>query len=371
MKKIVAMLGISLAFTVWQPLSADAQIQVVVTIKPVHSMVAAVLDGIAQPSLIVKGNASAHGYQLKPSEAKKLEQADIVVWVGPELESSMSRAITNLPKNAAILQVSEVSGLTLYEHRASLGDHEDHHDDHGDGHDDHGDGHDDHGDGHDDHGDGHDDHGDGHDDHGDGHDDHGDGHDDHGDGHDDHGDGHDGHGHGIGSVDMHVWLDAQNAKKIASAVAALVAQLYPQYEAMLQANMKEFSAKIDELETDMQRQMAPAADKPFIVFHDAYQYLEKRFDLRNVGAVSVNPEIAPGVRKIGELKEIIHETGASCAFAEPQFSAVILNSVTEGAQIQVGVLDPLGADIAPGPEAYFELMRNLANAFGDCLGQIQ
>ena len=344
MKKIVAMLGISLAFTVWQPLSADAQIQVVVTIKPVHSMVAAVLDGIAQPSLIVKGNASAHGYQLKPSEAKKLEQADIVVWVGPELESSMSRAITNLPKNAAILQVSEVSGLTLYEHRASLGDHEDHHDDHGDGHDDHGDGHDDHGDGHDD---------------------------DHGDGHDDHGDGHDDHGHGIGSVDMHVWLDAQNAKKIASAVAALVAQLYPQYEAMLQANLKEFSVKIDELETDMQRQMAPAADKPFIVFHDAYQYLEKRFDLRNVGAVSVNPEIAPGVRKIGELKEIIHETGASCAFAEPQFSAVILNSVTEGAQIQVGVLDPLGADIAPGPEAYFELMRNLANAFGDCLGQIQ
>ena len=379
MKKIVAVLGISLAFTVWQPLSAEPQIQVVATIKPIHSMVAAVLDGIAQPSLIVKGNNSAHGYQLRPSEAQQFEQADIVVWVGPALESTMSNAIANLPKNAAILQLSEVSGLTLYENRESPDAHDDHDSHEAQGHrekddDDHehaGEGHDED-DEHEGHGhDGHDKDDESHemheheekdDDH------HEDDHDDHGDDHDDHGDGHDGHGHAHGGVDIHVWLDVQNAKKMASAVAALVAQRYPQYEAQLHANLNDFSARIDALETDLQHQMAPIVNKPFIVFHDAYQYLEKRFDLRNVGAIAVNPEITPGVRKISELKEIIRETGATCAFAEPQFSADILDSVTEGAQIQVGVLDPLGADIVPGPDAYFELMRNLANALSDCLG---
>ena len=350
----------------WQPRAAEAQIQVVATIKPIHSMVAAVLDGIAQPSLIVKGNSSAHGYQLRPSEAQQFEQADIVVWVGPTLESTMSGAIANLPKNAAILELIEVSGLTLYENRESLDVHDDHDSHEAQGHrekdnDDHehaGNEHDEH----DENDDSHEMH-----EHEENDDDHHE-HDQHEDDHDDHGDGHDDHGHAHGGVDIHVWLDVQNAKKMASAVAALVAQRYPQYEARIHANLNEFSAKIDALETDLQSQMAPIANKPFIVFHDAYQYLEKRFDLRNVGAVAVNPEIAPGVRKIGELKEVIRETGATCAFAEPQFSSDILNSVTEGAQVQVGVLDPLGADIVPGPDAYFELMRNLANALSDCLG---
>lgn len=337
-KKTLATTFIALVFLFSLLPTARAEISAVATINPIHGLAAAVMEGIAEPKLLVTGSASVHGYQLKPSDARILERADAVIWISPNLETFMIRVISTLSQNAAVLELSEVSGLTLLEHRESADEH---------GHDDehHEMGEDEHAH----------------------HDEEHDEHAEHKHDEDDHDDEHDHHDH-AGGTDMHVWLDVGNAKLIAGAIAELLSETHPQYHDQLHTNLTRVLQKLDTLETELKSKAALISDKPYIVFHDAYQYLEKSLGLRNVGAVTVSPERAPGARKIGELKETIHRTGAVCAFAEPQFNDRVLRVVTEDTEIRMGTLDPLGANIEPGPEAYFDLMRDLVNSLSDCLG---
>ncbi len=400
-KRIYITTFIALAFSFSLHSTARAEINAVATIKPIHSLAAAVMEGIAQPYLVVKSADSPHGYQLRPSDARKFEQADAVFWIGPNFETTMNRVISNLSQNAVIVELSEVGGLTLFEFRESIDEHghDEHHDGEEDEHAEHEEEHDDHGHDHAKHDEDHDEHKhaeheEEHDDHGHDHaehdEDHGEHehaeheeeHDDHGHDHAEHDEEHDEHMHAeheeehddhhdhdhAGGIDMHVWLDIGNAKLMSQAIAEALSHAYPQYEQELQSNLKRVLTKLDALETELHAQAESIGDKPYIVFHDAYQYLEKSFGLNNVGAVHVNPERSPGARKIGELRETVHRTGAVCAFAEPQFNSRVLDVVVEGAEIRMGVLDPLGADIEPGPEAYFQLMRNLIGALRDCLG---
>jgi len=356
-KKRSAMLLIALSLSLGVTSVALAQSRVVVTIKPVHGLVAAVLDGIEQPKLILTGNQSIHGYQLKPSDAQSLEQAEAVFWIGPTLETSVSQAISNLPSSDVALTLSEVEGLTLYENRESVHEHHDHEADDEHDHEEH-EGHDhqspassEHEHEGDDHG--HAEHG--HDEHG-----HDEEHHDETAEHD-----HDHHDHGV--YDPHIWLDVSNAKVMAQAIARFLIATYPQHEAKLQANTNRLLQNLDSLDQEITVQAAAIGGKPYIVFHDAYQYLEKSLGLNNVAAVTMNPERTPGVRKINELKEIVHETGAVCAFAEPQFSPRLLEVVAEDTQIRMGVIDPLGAKVQPGPNAYFEIIRSIVNSLTNCL----
>ena len=381
LKKTSITLTILSFLTLFTPANAD--IKVVTSIKPIHSLASYLMDGVAKPDLIVDGYASPHGFAMKPSHAKMLQNADLIFWVGEDLENFLEKPLKSIAKKAEKIELMEIKGLQVlkFRERNIFDDHDDHghddHDDHGKkeddhddhDHDDHGkkeDDHDDHD--HDDHGkkeDDHDDHD--HDDHGkkeDDHDDHG--HDDHGkkDGHDDHDD-HDGHeGHHHGEFDPHIWLDPVNAKVILKEMAEHLIENDSKNEATYKSNLKKALNDIDKLTADVKAELNKSVAS--IVFHDAYQYFEERFNVNILGAFTVNTDVMPGAEQLKEIREVIEHDKVACVFSEPQFNPDIIKAVAKDMNIKTGVVDPLGATLNPGKSLYFDLIRNMSASFKGC-----
>ena len=348
--------------------TAKADINVVTSIKPVHSLVSAVMEGVGTPHLIVEGAASPHTYALKPSQAGKLQDADIVFWIGNTLEAFLEKPIDGIATRAKSVALVEAHGLNQIKFRegGAFDAHDHAHDDHDEhGHDDHDEHkhdehkHDEHG--HDEHG--HDEHK--HDEHG--HDEHG--HDDHDEhkhdehGHDEHW--HDEHGHN--EFDPHVWLDPVNAKAIVHEIEEALSEVDPTNAAAYAANADALMVKLDALVAEVQVELDPVRGRGFIVFHDAYQHFERRFGMSAVGSITVSPEVLPGAERIGELQDKVRSLDASCVFSEPQFEPKLVSTVTENTDAGTGVLDPLGASIKDGPGLYFTLIRNMPSALKGCL----
>ena len=352
----------------------NAEVKVVTSIKPLHSLASYLMDGIGKPELIVDGYRSPHGFSMKPSHAKMLQNADLIFWVGEDLENFLEKPLKSIAKKAEKIELIEIKGLNVLKFRErNIFDEHDHgHDDHDkkeDDHYDHGkkeDDHDDHG--HDDHGkkeDDHDDHD--HDDHGkkeDDHDDHD--HDDHGkkeehDDHDDH-DGHEGHAHG--EFDPHIWLDTMNAKAMLNEMAEHLIENDPKNEAKYKSNLDKALKDIDKLTIEVMTELNNSVSS--IVFHDAYQYFEKRFNVNVLGAFTVNTDVMPGAEQLAEIREIIEHDKVACVFSEPQFNPDIINAVAKDMKIKTGVLDPLGATLDSGKDLYFKLIRNMSASFKGC-----
>ena len=357
---------ISTSITLTGVTSALADVNVVASIKPVHSLVAAVMQGVGTPDLIVEGAGSPHTYALKPSQARQLQEADLVFWMSHDLEAFLEKPIEGIATRATSVLLMESHGLIRLNFREggafdSHG-HDDDDDDH-EGHDDHAEEkHDDHG--HDDHAEEkHDDHG--HDDHAKKkHDDHG--HDDHAEEkHDDHG--HDDHGHD--GFDPHVWLDPLNAKAIVHEIEETLSEADPANAATYAANAESVMGRLDSLVAEIDAELQPVKGRGYVVFHDAYQYFENRFGVSAVGSVTVSPEVLPGAERVSELQEKVRSLDATCVFSEPQFEPKLVTTITENTNAGTGVLDPLGASIKDGPDLYFTLIRNMARALKECLSR--
>lgn len=291
---------------------------VVASIKPVHSLVASVMAGVGESTLIVKGSASPHTYALKPSDAGALESADIVFWTGHGMELFLADALETLATDAIVVELAESPGITLLSVRE--GGAFEAHAHEGEGH-----------------------------------------------GDEEHDHGHEEHDHEHEEGDMHFWLDPENAKLMVTHIATTLAEVDPENATAYQANAEAELVSLDELEAELAATLAPVADKPFIVFHDAYQYFEARFGLTLAGSVTVTPEVMPGAARIDELKAKVAELGATCVFAEPNFEPTIIAAITEGSPAQSGVLDPEGGALAEGPDLYPTLLRGLATSLVDCL----
>ena len=360
LKKLPIIISILSLFTFFLPASAD--IKVVASIKPIHSLASYLMNGVAKPDLIVDGYASPHGFAMKPSHAKMLQNADIIFWVGEDLENFLEKPLGSIAKKAEKIELMQVKGLQVlkFRERNIFDDHDDHgHDDHGkiDDHDDHD--HDSHAkkDDHDDHG--HDDHGkkEDHDDHD--HDSHAkkDDHDDH----DDH-DGHEGHNHG--EFDPHIWLDPINAKVILFEMSKHLIENDPKNESVYRANLSKAYKDIDKLTSDVTSELNESVAS--IVFHDAYQYFEKRFNVNILGAFTVNTDVMPGAEQLAEIREVIEHDNVACVFSEPQFNPDIIKAVAKDMNIKTGVVDPLGATLNPGKTLYFDLIKNMSASFKGC-----
>ncbi len=335
-KKIPIIFSILSILTFFTP--ANAEIKVVASIKPIHSLASYLMDGIAKPDLIVDGYASPHGFAMKPSHAKMLQNADLIFWVGEDLESFLEKPLSSIAKKAEKIELMETKDLQVLKFRERNIFDEHDHDDHG--HDDHGKKEDDH----DDHG--HDD------DHGKKEDDH----DDHG--HDDH----DGHAHG--EFDPHIWLDPINAKAMLNEMAEHLIENDPKNEAKYKSNLANALNEIDKLTIDVMTDLSSSVAS--IVFHDAYQYFEKRFNVNILGAFTVNTDVMPGAEQLAEIREIIEHDKVACVFSEPQFNPDIIKAVAKDMNIKTGVVDPLGATLDPGKDLYFNLIRNMSASFKGC-----
>ena len=354
--------------------SANADIKVVASIKPIHSLASYLMDGVAKPDLIVEGYASPHGFALKPSHAKMLQNADIVFWVGEDLENFLEKPLDSIAKKAEKIELLEIKGLNKlkFRERNIFDDHDDHgHDDHGhkkkDDHDDH----DDHAkkeDDHDDHDhkkkDDHDDH-----DHAkkeDGHKE--DDHDDHDhkkkDDHDDHDD-HDGHeGHHHGEHDPHIWLDPINAKVILNEMVEHLIENDAKNASTYKSNLEKALKDIDKLTIEVMTDLNQSTSS--IVFHDAYQYFEKRFGVEALGALTINTDIQPGAKQIAEIKDLVEDKNIKCIFSEPQFNPKLINMIAKSTGAKTGILDPLGSSYKPGKDLYFNLINDLYENLNKC-----
>ncbi|MBE7637365.1 zinc ABC transporter solute-binding protein [Sneathiella sp. P13V-1] len=338
-------------------------IKVVSSIAPVHSLVSMVMGEQGENHLLVSGSSSPHGYYLRPSEMKKIVSSDLVFWIGPNIESFLSKPLNGQMKS---VELNETKGLTLHNIREGgiwaghdHGSHE-RHDDHRDHdhakHDDH-----DH-EKHDDHK-GHDH--EKHDDHK--HHDHKDHdhekHDDH-KGHD-HAK-HDDHDH-HGASDAHVWLDPENAIKMVKAISSKLSETYPDKKAQFEANAEKAIERIEATDRKVAGLLEGVKSKPYIVFHDAFQYFEKHYGLTGVGSILLRPDEGASAKRVAELRDVIEDRGAVCIFREPQFPEKLVKVVSKGSEVRSGTLDPVGSTINPDADLYEMLIVKIATEMNTCL----
>ena len=316
--------------------SVNADVNVVTSIKPIHSLASYVMDGVGKPDVIVDGYNSPHGFSLKPSHAKMIEKADLIIWVGEDLEAFLEKPLNTIAKKAVNIEIMDLSGIKKLKFREK---------NIFEGHDDHGHGHKEKK----------------HDDHGHGHKEKK--HDDHGHKkakHDDHG--HDKHAHG--EHDPHVWLDPMNAKVIIKEIENQLVKLDPDNSSKYKTNSKKAQSELDNLTKNIKRDLKE--NLRFVVFHDAYQYFENRFGIKVLGALTVNPDVLPGAEQLSEIREVIEHENVNCIFSEPQFNPDIINAIAMDTNVKTGVLDPLGATLEPGKDLYFDLIRNISKSFKGC-----
>lgn len=331
--------------------------KVAADIAPVAALVAQVMGDLGAPALIVPPGASPHGHAMRPSEAEALQEAGLVVWIGPGLTPWLEGPVATLAGQATSMELLEVPGTVLHPLREGAvfeavggaevgeegqGDEGGHVEGHayaegqadGEGHAD----------------------GEDHD-HGEEH-----GHGaEHGSG------GHHGHDHGEGGLDPHAWLDPANGAAWLAAIADALAATDPKNAAAYRANAAEGIAALAALREEIATMLAPARGRPFVVFHDGYLYFEKAFAIPAAGAIAFSDAARPGPARLADLREEIARTGIGCVLAEPQFNPGLVRTVTEGTGARIGAIDPIGAGLEPGPALYGDVLRRMGAALAACL----
>lgn len=305
---LTAVLAAGIALCSAHPRAHAEAPRVVVTIKPVHALVAHIMEGVAQPDLLVKGQSSPHTYALRPSETRTLYAADAFFRISDGIEPFTAKLVGALPGRVSVISLINAPDLQRLPRRTSTTFETHHHA----GHD-----------------------------------------------HDKHDD--------ADAMDGHVWLDPVNARSLARHIQTVLSKRFPPYDAAFKRNWHSLDEKLADLDTSIAAELAPLKDKPFVVYHDAFQYFEHRYELKAVGSIYVSQDIAPGAKRLSDLRRQIAQTKAVCLFAEPASDPRMLNTIAEGSTLRTGVLDAEGLALEAGPELYFNLMRGLAKGLKDCL----
>nr|WP_024310143.1 zinc ABC transporter substrate-binding protein ZnuA [Pseudomonas sp. P818] len=299
--------------------SAQAEVRVLTSIKPLQLIAAAVQDGVGEPDVLLPPGASPHHYALRPSDVRRVRDADLLYWIGPDMEAFLPRVLESRSKPQVAVQ--DLPGMTL-RHFGDSHDEHDHHDDH----------------------------------------DH-----EHVHGADDLGHDHD---HRPGSLDAHLWLAADNAKVIAARMAADLTKLDAANAARYAANLQAFEARLDALDGRIRPQLAALQGKPYFVFHEAFDYFEADYGLKHAGVFSVLTEVQPGARHVAAMRERLQQTGPSCVFSEPPLRPRLAETLTAGLPVKLAELDALGGTLPADATGYEQLLENLAGGLSECLGSL-
>ncbi|MEH6403611.1 MAG: zinc ABC transporter substrate-binding protein [Sneathiella sp.] len=286
--------------------------EVVVSIAPIHSLVKEVMGESGDPILLLRGYASPHSFQLKPSQLRKMHSARAVFYVSKSFETFLIRSFNGLPSSVAKISLMDASNIEIRPYREggawAVHEEEAHHHETLEGRDDH-----------------------------------------------------------AFDDDPHIWLDPENAVTIVRQIEGELGKLFPENKALYGANAKTLVAKIQSMDKRLTEKLAPVLTMPFVVFHDSYQYFEKHYGLRAVGSILLEPKSSPSIARLQEIRAKIKETKAKCIFREPQFSDKLVRTASEGSTIKSGLLDPLGSDLPQGVGLYIGLMETLADAMVSCL----
>lgn len=305
----------ALSMALWGSAAQRADAAVVASLKPLGFIASAIADGVTETQVLLPDGASEHDYSLRPSDAKRLQNADLVVWIGPEMEAFMDKSTQSISaaKKVTISQLDGVKPLLMKgadddgDEGAEEGDHDHAHGEKGDAH------------------------------------------------------------HHHGEYNMHLWLSPEIARLSAVAIHDKLVELMPQSRARLDANLKDFEANLAATDKQVANELAPVKGKGYFVFHDAYGYYEKHYGLTPLGHFTVNPEIQPGAQRLHQIRTQLVEQKATCVFAEPQFRPAVVESVARGTNVRMGTLDPLGTNIQLSKESYPAFLTQLATQYASCL----
>lgn len=292
--------------------TAVSSADVLTTIKPLGFIANAITDGITETKVLLPTSASPHDYSLKPSDVEQLQSAQLVVWIGEEMESFLEKSIEKLPKEK-VLTLEDVPAIKeLVEHSGEeKEDKHDHKHDHKHSHD-------------------------------------------HGHSHDE---------------DWHIWLSPKAGEQIAEQIAERLSQQLPEQKAKIAENLANFKATLATKSSEIAKQLEPVKSKGYYTFHDAYGYFEDAYGLKSLGSFTINPTVAPGAKTLNAIKKSITQKKAQCLFAEPQFTPKVIESLSKGTSAKVGQLDPLGEKIELSREAYPQFLQSLADQFSNCLSK--
>ncbi len=289
---------IVLAFCGIPAAPAVAAPKVVATILPVHSLVAGVMKGVAEPDLLFDAALSPHGMPLRPSQMRALGDADIVVRIAPQFETALVRPLARLRPGVRVLTLAGAPAVIVLPRRSGA----------------------------------------------------------------------DAAALGPGR-DWHIWLSPDNAVAMIAAIAATLAAADPENSEAYRRNADRLSARVHRLDARLSAKFRAAHKAPFVVFHDAYQYLERHYGLARPGIVVITPEAGAGARTIRALRQRIGKGQVRCVFSEPQFSSRLVRALVEGTDARSASLDPIGRGVPAGPDAYFTLMSALADTMNSCLAK--
>lgn len=310
------MLRLFCLFTLFFVASAQAEVRVLTSIKPLQLIAAAVQDGIGEPEVLLPPGASPHHYALRPSDVRRVRDADLLYWIGPDMEGFLPRVLSSRDKPQVAVQ--DLPGMTLRHFGDSHDEHE--HDEHEHAH--------------------------------------------------AGGDlGHD-HDHRPGSLDAHLWLAADNARVIATRMAADLTRLDAANAARYAANLQAFEARLDALDGRIRPQLATLQGKPYFVFHEAFDYFEAAYGLKHAGVFSVLTEVQPGARHVAAMRERLQQAGPSCVFSEPPLRPRLAETLAAGLPVRLAELDALGGNLPVNARGYEQLLENLANGLSECLNSL-
>ncbi|MFT2791225.1 zinc ABC transporter substrate-binding protein ZnuA [Serratia sp. T13T92] len=294
-------------------MAGNATAAVVTSIRPLGFIASAIADGVTPTEILLPDGASPHDFALRPSDIQRLRSADLVLWVGPDMEAFLTKSLTQLPANKQLA----ISELPAVQPLLMKGDDDHDHDHAAEAH--------------------------------------------------SHADGDDGHDHHHGDYNMHVWLSPEVAKVTAIAIHDRLLELMPQKKDKLDANLRQFEDQLAQTDKNLVKMLTPVQGKGYFVFHDAYGYFEKHFGLSPLGHFTVNPEIKPGAQRLHQIRTQLVEQKAVCVFAEPQFRPAVINAVAKGTNVRSGTLDPLGTGIELGKDSYGNFLTALSNQYVSCL----
>ena len=284
--------------------SAQAEVKVLTSIKPLQLIAAAVQDGVAIPEVLLPPGASPHNYALRPSDVRKVQSVDLVYWIGPDMEGFLPRVLNG--RTLPSVAVQDLPGLKLRRFAEDSHSHAEEADEHD-------------------------------------------------------------HDHRPGSLDAHLWLSPINARVIATKMAADLSAADPANAARYQSNLKAFDERLDALDLRLKARLAGIAGKPYFVFHEAFDYFEEAYGLKHAGVFSVAAEVQPGAQHVSAMRTRLQEVGKTCVFSEPPLRPRLAETLVAGLPVKLAELDALGGYTPATAQGYEQVLEKLGNDLAGCL----
>ena len=304
-KKILKSVSCAFTLLVSSQFAAASAPNVLTTIKPLQLISQAITEGVTDSEVLLPPGASPHNHSLRPSDARKLHSADVIFWVGPSMESFLTRTLPSSEK-VKVVAMMDVKSIKLRKNNEDDGHTHEHHDHHG-------------------------------------------------------------HKHDHGEYDPHLWLSTDNGRAMAAAMAEALVEIDSKHASQYQENLNSFLRSLDETDERNKKKLAGLEERPFFVFHDAYGYLQDQYNLNIGGHVTLGPEQQSGLKHFTNLNHTMKSAGKTCIFREPQFHPGQIDSLINGLPVKVGVLDPLGEDIAVDPDGFANFINSLVDNITECM----